>query len=315
MAPLIDKTALFRDILKETQGKSEVKPDKNRILQRKDKDPLEVKAQVIIEHTTRLKEFLNDNRSSYIDLQNREFSSNAMTDLERDRIDAGANSLIRTINGLVDDFKSDLRKKMTQLRGQHTSHLEAVSDILDADLKLACQSFSEQKAIRVQKELEIQKLSRLEIKAKRSHSLAEESAEEDDDIEESEKPKPQYNWAIEDDESDDEQPLSPQEMQMFDQENEKMYEDLMTLKDEVQQIETKVVKIAELQQIFTEKVLQQSNDIEIIAANAVAATENVSDGNEEIRKAITRGASTRVYVLFFLLVMSFTLLFLDWYNE
>ena len=97
MAPLIDKTALFRDILKETQGKTELKPDKNRILQRKEKDPLEVKAQVIIEHTTRLKEFLNDNRNSYIDLQNREFSSNAMTDLERDRIDAGANSLIRII--------------------------------------------------------------------------------------------------------------------------------------------------------------------------------------------------------------------------
>ena len=118
-----------------------------------------------------------------------------------------------------------------------------------------------------------------------------------------------------DDDSDSNEPLSPAEKQMFDQENEKMYEDLMSLKDEVQQIETKVVKIAELQQIFTEKVLQQKGDIDLIASNAVATTENVSDGNEEIRKAIQRNASTRVYVLFFLIVMSFTLLFLDWYNE
>ena len=39
------------------------------------------------------------------------------------------------------------------------------------------------------------------------------------------------------------------------------------------------------------------------------------DGNEELRKAIQRNASIRVYILFFLLVMSFSLLFLDWYNE
>ena len=62
-------------------------------------------------------------------------------------------------------------------------------------------------------------------------------------------------------------------------------------------------------------MLQQRDDINNIAANAVATTENVKDGNEEIRKAIQRNASVRVYVLFFLLVMSFTLLFLDWYNE
>lgn len=104
-------------------------------------------------------------------------------------------------------------------------------------------------------------------------------------------------------------------MQLFERENEKMYEDLMSLKDDIQQIESKVVKIAELQEIFTEKVLQQKDDIDLIAANAVATTENVKDGNEEIRKAIRRNASIRVYILFFLLVMSFTLLFLDWYND
>ena len=43
-------------------------------------------------------------------------------------------------------------------------------------------------------------------------------------------------------------------LQLFEQENEKMYEDLVTLKDSIQQIESKVVRIAELQEIFTEKV-------------------------------------------------------------
>ena len=235
----------------------------------------------------------------------------AMSDLERDKIDAGANSLIRTINGLVDDFKNDLKARMAKLSGQHTIHLEAVSDILDADLKLACHSFSEQKAIRVQKEFEMQKLSRLELKARRTQS-------EDLDREELETENnqiPQYNYALEDDEEEENMELSPEEMQLFEHENEKMYEDLISLKDEVQQIESKVVKVAELQQLFTDKVLQQKDDIESISHNAVAATENVTDGNEELRKAIQRNASIRVYILFFLLVMSFTLLFLDWYND
>ena len=52
-----------------------------------------------------------------------------------------------------------------------------------------------------------------------------------------------------------------------------------------------------------------------LASNAVGASENIKDGNEEIRKAIQNRASIRVYILFFLLVMAFTLLFLDWYNE
>jgi len=314
MAPqYIDKTGLFRDILKEAQNREDIQPDKNRILnKRKEKDPLEVKAHLIIEHTTQLQCFLAENRESYIDVLNKTYSSNAMSDFERDKIDADTNSLIKTINRLVDDFKKDLRKRLTKLSGQHTLHLEAVSDILEADLKLACQNFSEQRAIRVQKELEIQKLSRLEIKARKSTPpdiLLGEDAQE--------KPEQQQiNWALEDDEdSDSNQALSPEEMQLFERENEKMLEDLMSLKDDVQQIESKVVKIAELQQIFTEKVLQQKDDIELISSNAVGASENIKDGNEEIRKAIQNRASIRVYILFFLLVMAFTLLFLDWYNE
>ena len=89
----------------------------------------------------------------------------------------------------------------------------------------------------------------------------------------------------------------------------------MCLKDNVTQIQSQVVKISELQEVFTEKVLQQKDDIDLIGANAVAATENVRDGNEELRKAIQRNASIRVYILFFLIVMSFSLLFLDWYND
>ena len=315
MAPLIDKTGLFRDLLKDAQSKSDIVQDKNRILKRRDKDPLEVKAQIILDHTSQLKEFLSENRNAYIDVLNRDYSPNALTDLERDKIDAGANALIRSINGLVDDFKKDLKSRVAKLSGQHTMHLEAVTDILDANLKLACQVFSEQRAIRIKKELEIQKMSRLELKARKTSEIEDDLLKEDLEENDIDELKPKLNWISDDEEYEAAEELSPEEMQMFERENVKMYEELMSLKDDIQQIETKVVKIAELQEIFTEKVLQQRDDINNIAGNAVATTENVKGGNEEIRKAIQRNASTRVYVLFFLLVMSFTLLFLDWYNE
>ena len=47
--------------------------------------------------------------------------------------------------------------------------------------------------------------------------------------------------------------LSPEEIQAYEQENEAMYEDLVSLRDNIKQIETKVVKIAQLQEVFTEK--------------------------------------------------------------
>lgn len=80
-------------------------------------------------------------------------------------------------------------------------------------------------------------------------------------------------------------------------------------------MEGKVVHIAELQELFTEKVLQQQIDIERISTTVVGTTENIKEANEQIRQAIQRNAGLRVYILFFLLVMSFSLLFLDWYND
>ena len=40
------------------------------------------------------------------------------------------------------------------------------------------------------------------------------------------------------------------------------------------------------QDAFTKKVLSQKDDIDLVAATAVGATENIRDGNEELRKAI-----------------------------
>ncbi|KAH8278862.1 hypothetical protein KR018_010491 [Drosophila ironensis] len=116
-------------------------------------------------------------------------------------------------------------------------------------------------------------------------------------------------------EADDEDPLSAEDIQLFEAENVHIYNFLQGVSEEVEQIEKNVVDIAQLQDIFTEKVALQQHNIDRIASAVVGSTENVKDANEHIRQATQRNAGLRVWSLFFLLVMSFSLLFLDWYYD
>lgn len=114
---------------------------------------------------------------------------------------------------------------------------------------------------------------------------------------------------------DEDDAMSPEELQMLEQENAALLNELNTISQEVEQIESNVVQIAQLQEIFTEKVLQQEKDIDRIGNLIVHTTENIKGGNEQVRQAIQNSADFRAWVLFFIMVMSFSLLFLDWYNE
>ncbi|XP_017046939.1 syntaxin-18 [Drosophila ficusphila] len=116
-------------------------------------------------------------------------------------------------------------------------------------------------------------------------------------------------------EADDDDPLSAEDVQLFEAENVHIYNFLQGISEEVEQIEKNVVDIAQLQNIFTEKVAMQQHNIERIVSAVVGTTENVKDANEQIRQATQRNAGLRVWSLFFLLVMSFSLLFLDWYYD
>jgi syntaxin 18 len=80
------------------------------------------------------------------------------------------------------------------------------------------------------------------------------------------------------------------------------------------QIEGRVVELSRLQEVFTERVLEQAGNIERIQDTLVGSTENVREGNEQIREAIKSNAGFRVWILFFLVVCSVSLLFLDWYS-
>lgn len=108
--------------------------------------------------------------------------------------------------------------------------------------------------------------------------------------------------------------IDPTEIQALAMENSQIHDELMTLDDEVKLIGKKVVQISKLQELFTEKVMEQAVDLDHLHETAIRSSENVREGNDMIRDAMMKNASTRVFILFYIITLGFTILFLDWYN-
>ncbi|XP_070299048.1 syntaxin-18 [Salvelinus sp. IW2-2015] len=289
-----------------------------------------LKAKEVISNITKLKDFLLQHRKDYVNAGSLISSDlTRMTDNERDQIDQDAQIFMRTCSEAIKQLRSESEKQVipTQIR----EHRVAVLDLIEKYLRGVCKLYSEQRAIRVKRVVDKKRLSRLEPEHHHSRaaversSPAEQHSEEKTAKEESSSSGggersvtevPENNVSLwEEGQGRVEDELSPEEMQMFEQENQRLVSEMSNLVDEVRQIEGKVVEISRLQEIFAEKVLMQETDIDSIHQLVVGATENVKEGNEDIREAIKNNAGFRVWILFFLVMCSFSLLFLDWYDS
>ncbi|XP_046400320.1 syntaxin-18 [Ischnura elegans] len=300
-------------------------PDKNRILaSRASKNEFTVKSREILKNISYLKDFLLENRKAYLNFSGHLSDLPQMSDVERNKIDTGAQSIMSSCSHLIQEFKKEIAKNKDP--PQTLEHRLAVLDVLENYLKTVCKIYSEQKAIRVKRTLELKKLSRLELEKPRKLSIGNspvlQNLKSDSNVKEPVEVKSVTRTpVVAPDTSQDgysfieDDHLSQEEMQMYELENAHLLNELNSMTEEVKQVETKVVQIAELQEIFTEKVLQQEVEIDRISNTVVGTSENVKDANEQIRKAIQGNADLRAWILFFLLVMSFSLLFLDWYND
>jgi len=108
--------------------------------------------------------------------------------------------------------------------------------------------------------------------------------------------------------------IGPNQIQELALENTQIHDELITFDDEVKLIGKKVVQISKLQELFTEKVMEQAADLDSLHETAIKSSENVREGNDLIRDAMMRNASTRVFILFYIVTLGFSILFLDWYN-
>ncbi|KAF6372576.1 syntaxin 18 [Rhinolophus ferrumequinum] len=291
------------------------------------------RAREVISHIGKLRDFLLEHRKDYINAYSHITSEyGRMTDTERDQIDQDAQTFMRTCSEAIQQLRTQACKDAQSQ--QVKEHRAAVLDFTEDYLKsIACQPkgvcklYSEQRAIRVKRMVDKKRLSKLEPEpnTKSRESVSSEQVSLDPAKDSEEKPVTEEypekipaeahpelgTWG--DGRVEDE--LSPEEIQMFEQENQRLIGEMNSLFDEVRQIEGKVVEISRLQEIFTEKVLQQEAEIDSIHQLVVGATENIKEGNEDIREAIKNNAGFRVWVLFFLVMCSFSLLFLDWYDS
>ncbi|XP_031555109.1 syntaxin-18-like [Actinia tenebrosa] len=272
------------------------------------------RAKDVLVNIRKLRDFLMEHRKDYIDAASSLNEMSSMTDAERDQIDKDAETFMRTCNASIQGLKNEA----SNLGGpeQVKTHRDAVIELLEGYLKVVCKLYSEQRAIRIKRVVDKKRISRLQPdNAKRKSDLLMSGLEQEDDgntesiSEDRQKAFNDFQPPIDEDEE-----LLPDEVQMFEQENKKLFEEMNSLVDEVRQIEGRVVEISRLQDIFSEKVLHQAGQIERIHTTAAATTEDVKTGNEQIREAIKNNASFRVWILFFLVMCSFSLLFLDWYS-
>ncbi|XP_063727602.1 syntaxin-18-like [Symsagittifera roscoffensis] len=281
---------------------------------------------------TSLKNFLERNRNDYLSksVSLLVSSQSPYSEMDRDKIDEQAENLIKLSNTILFTLKDALNRikpaKETTLnqfeswltdfsaesltRGfeinEKLEHRKLVISLLEAYLKEVCDIYSEQKAVRLKSSVERKKFSRLELSANLRSPKDQKEYRTVSQV-----PQELSSDTVNDPSKD---LLSPEEMQQMELENQQLFNDLQGMEDQVKVIEGQVVEISRLQSIFTEKVLSQSEKIESVYMTTVSSTENIKQGNEHIRNAMRNNAGLRFWILFFLVVSSFSLLFLDWYD-
>nr|XP_022286362.1 syntaxin-18-like isoform X2 [Crassostrea virginica] len=325
---MADVTNVFKATVKALRTRKKVPGDvtqkpkafTNILPSTKNKGDFERKSKEVVQSITKLKDFLMEHRKAYVSTGSHlSAETSTMSDAERDQIDEEAEKVIHICQESVALIKNLNGREQPQVK----EHRTAVIRLLEDYLKVVCKLYSEQRAVRVKRVVDRKRLSKLEpdklVKQRRANkqttspdSTSQPSPQ--DSPSSGERSQSKSTKRNVEEKKEEEEEISPEEAQMFERENAALFEEMSSVSQEVGQIEGKVMEIAKLQEIFTEKVLEQDKDIDRIEQVVVGSTENIKEGNEEIRQAMKNSAGFRVYILFFLLLLTLSLLFLDWYN-
>ncbi|KAF9358866.1 hypothetical protein BGX26_000730 [Mortierella sp. AD094] len=117
-----------------------------------------------------------------------------------------------------------------------------------------------------------------------------------------------------DEEQDFEGSLTEQERQMLQLENENIVQKLETELNQVRQLESSMMELSSLHSTIQEHLEAQTLQTNRLHEEAQTAINHIDAGNDQLIKAGKHNKTTRKWVLFFLIMASFVLLFLDWYD-
>ncbi|KAF5399534.1 hypothetical protein PHET_07303 [Paragonimus heterotremus] len=107
--------------------------------------------------------------------------------------------------------------------------------------------------------------------------------------------------------------LTETERQVFETENHTMYEHLSEQRDELNLVARAISEIGKLNLALSTHLTEQLEATQQMGAVFATSTENVRQGNEMLRSALSTKASVQFWILFTMIVLTFSLHFLDWY--
>lgn len=311
----MDITDIFRTYIKnEKLRRSLTRSDKGTppLKFKNKRDEFNSKSLDVVYHITKLRDYLQEHKTQYCNCNTSSSIGPSMTDIEREKLDATARNIIINCRTLLKEL--DVVIESNPNRAQLYEHRKGVLNVVKNYLESVDEMYSGLKKVYAKRQSEYSSMMKVSSSPPNDNKTSE-------CLKREEKSR---NSSYKSDVNDDNvntyshsfiEELTKEELQMFELENADLINELNSLKGEVKAIEKKVTRIADLHGTFTEMVLRQDEEILRIDTKLVGATENVQDANLELRKAVQNNASFRVYLLFFIMMLSFTLLFLNWYND
>ncbi|KAI4317368.1 hypothetical protein L6164_025241 [Bauhinia variegata] len=309
MARVRDRTEDFKDAVRHSAhslGYDEVKLASIMasfiIHKPRQRSPFTKAAMKTLESIGELEQFLLKHRKDYTDMHR-------TTEQERDSIEHEVSAFIKTCQEQIDVLKNSINDEEGNTKGwlgigagnsnaDTIAHKHGVVLILSERLHSVTAQFDQLRAIRFQDAIN-RAIPRRKLNRVTRTGSAETSKMGD--------VEPKEPNQLRD------EPLRVQQ-QLLDDETRALQVELTNLLDAVQETETKMVEMSALNHLMSTHVLQQAQQIELLYEQAVEATKNVELGNKELSQAIQRNSSSRTFLLLFLFVLTFSVIFLDWYS-
>jgi syntaxin 18 len=258
-------------------------------------DPFHTAAKSLLKGILSMQGFVTSQRGGYLSHGVHLMSgASGMSDAQRDELDSEVTQFIRSCSSNIDALKKriglDASSSEHQLAHQHTvvitlhEHLEAITT--------ATVSMRKKRMVQLKEQAATQNLERAEL----------------------DRVSGQYQF----DDSDEDDEFEAKggdgaQAQMFEAENESLLANLEDKLDEVKRAEKSLVEISQLMGQFHSKLQLQNHMIDSIYDNGVSSLGHLREGHDQLGQALDRGGSYRVGILFFFIVASLSLLFLDWY--
>ncbi|CAN0909626.1 SYP81 [Linum grandiflorum] len=249
-----------------------------------------------------LEQFMLKHRKDYVDMHR-------TTEQERDGIEQEVSEFIKACKEQIDILKNSINNEETNAKGwlglradssnvDTIAHKHGVVLILSEKLHAVTSQFDKLRAVRFQDAINKRMPRRKQKRVATSTSV------DPSKIDNPEMKEPNVTQM---------EPLRVQQ-QLLDDETRALQVELTNLLDAAQQTETKMVEMSALNHLMSTHVLQQAQQIEHLYDQAVEATKNVELGNKELSQAIQRNSSSRTFLVLFLFVLTFSIIFLDWYS-